>query len=87
MLPLIVVDIIAFAFVEWGYQLLITSIESLLICLLILGFTIYEFRTLQKTVMEGKSDEDGGEYFRITPKMFDQHQVSSLVPDSSACAP
>jgi hypothetical protein len=43
-IPIIVADVLIFASVEWGYQLLILAIESFLLALLIIILTVLEFR-------------------------------------------
>ena len=43
-IPIIIADILIFAEIEWGYQLLVLAIESFILALLIIGLTIYELR-------------------------------------------
>lgn len=52
-IPIIAADVIIFMQVEWGYQLLILAIESLILAILIFGLTIAEFRHPERLLMSG----------------------------------
>ena len=75
-LPILVADIIIWAKVRWGYQLLILSVESFLLIIAQLILTFLEFRRLDKLVLRG--DE---QYTRIKPKFINDTMVMSGMVD------
>ena len=52
-IPIIAADIVIFIRVEWGYQLLILAIESLILALIVIVLTIIEFRNPEKLLISG----------------------------------
>ena len=75
-LPILVADIIIWAKVQWGYQLLILSVESFILIIAQLILTFLEFRRLDKLVLRG--DE---QYTRIKPKFINDTMVMSGMVD------
>ncbi|CAI2377119.1 unnamed protein product [Moneuplotes crassus] len=67
LIPIIIVDIVTFYFVEWGYQLLIVAIESFVFSILMIILSFIEFFQIKRKVF--KDDEE--DYLSINPKMFD----------------
>ena len=65
--PIIIVDIVTFYFIEWGYQLLIVAIESFVFSLVIIILSLIEFWKIRSRFF--KDEEDS--YLEINPKMFD----------------
>ena len=68
-IPLVISDIIAFAFIEWGYQLLITCIESFMLSTALIILTIIELFRLKRLLVTEQ------EYMPINAKTFDQFAV------------
>mmetsp|Transcript_43828 Transcript_43828/g.42324 ORF Transcript_43828/g.42324 Transcript_43828/m.42324 type:complete len:385 (+) Transcript_43828:1678-2832(+) len=51
--PIIVADAFIYIQVEWGYQLLVLAIESLILAIFIMVLTVIEFRNVNKLIMTG----------------------------------
>lgn len=67
LIPIIIVDIVTFYFVEWGYQLLIVAIESFVFSILMIILSFIEFFKIKRKVFQ----DDEEDYLSINPKMFD----------------
>lgn len=80
--PLIIVDIIAFFSITWGFQLLINCIESLILTIALLILTMIEFVRL-KTTMNINSD-----LIVVNSKKYDNSYSYAVnpEPDSSTLA-
>ena len=75
--PIIIVDIVAFYFIQWGYQLLIVAIESFFFSFLLIVLSLIEFFRIKKRFF---NDEDDS-YLAINPKMFDNaYTVAGGIP-------
>jgi len=74
MLPLVVGDVVGLFFVEWGYQLMITCIETFFISIIILVLTILEYLKLKKTLDKQAS------YYKVEPKLLEN--VMSGIDDT-----
>ena len=78
--PIIIVDIVAFYFIQWGYQLLIVAIESFIFSIALIILSLIEFFRIKKRFF---SDEDDS-YLAINPKMFDNaYTVAGGIPRDS----
>lgn len=78
--PIIIVDIVAFYFIQWGYQLLIVAIESFIFSVALIILSLVEFFKIKKRFF---SDEDDS-YLAINPKMFDNaYTVAGGIPRDS----
>ena len=51
-LPIIIVDIFGLITLSWGSQLYITMIETLILCLLLLLFTLIEMKTARSIIRD-----------------------------------
>lgn len=52
-IPIIIADIIVFAEVTWGYQLLVLAIETFLLIITIIILTYFEFKHPDKLIIRG----------------------------------
>lgn len=52
-IPIIIADIIVFAEVKWGYQLLVLAIETFLLIITIIILTYFEFKHPDKLIIRG----------------------------------
>ncbi|CAI2378427.1 unnamed protein product [Moneuplotes crassus] len=67
LIPVIIVDIVIFYYVEWGYQLLIVGIESFTFSILVILLSFIEFFKIKSKVFK----DDDEDYLSINKKMFD----------------
>jgi hypothetical protein len=72
MIPIMLSDIVAFLYIDWGYQLLVCCIETFTLSCILIILTILEFRKIKQILLI--TDED--QYYRITPKLFDSSTVA-----------
>jgi hypothetical protein len=78
LLPIIIVDLVTFYFIDWGYQLLIVAIESFVFSIMIIVLSLIEFFRIKSRFFK---DEDES-YLAINPKMFDNaYTVAGGVPN------
>jgi len=65
--PLIIIDIVIFYFIQWGYQLLIVGIETFVFSLAIIILSFLEFLKIKNRLFKDVDES----YLAINPKMFD----------------
>jgi len=77
--PIIIVDIVTFYFIEWGYQLLIVGIESFVFSILVIVLSLIEFLKIRRKFFKDEDDS----YLAINPKMFDNaYTVAGGIPNN-----
>ena len=65
--PIIIVDIVTFYFIQWGYQLLVVAIESFIFSVTLIILSLIEFFKIKKRIFSNEDDS----YLAINPKMFE----------------
>lgn len=77
LIPIIIIDIVTFYYVAWGYQLLVVAIESFVFSILVIILSFIEFFKIKRKFFQ--DDED--DYLAINPKMFDNaYTVAGGIP-------
>lgn len=77
-IPVIIIDIVAFVFIDWGYQLLIVSIETFLLSIIVIICSFIEFLRIRRRFFK----DEGDSYLAINPKMFDNaYTVAGGMPN------
>lgn len=65
MIPLIIVDIYTLMFIPWGYEIMVLSIDSLIMSLVIFALEIVEFTLYKKKQSEPPENYKGVKHLSI----------------------
>jgi hypothetical protein len=81
LIPIIIIDIVTFYYVEWGYQLLVVAIESFVFSLLVIVLSFVEFFKIKKKFFQ----DDDDNYLAVDKRMFDNaYSAAGGMPPAQA---